>query len=178
MQDILVVVDMQNDFVTGALGSRQAQTILPGALRRAKEHGGKLFFTMDTHGEEYLRTQEGRMLPVPHCIRGTEGWRLCDGFEGMAGSGRIEKGGFGSVALGQRLLQENSVETIRSVTFVGLCTDVCVISNALLVKAFLPEAEIRVDASCCAGSSGEGHRTALRAMRACQIRIENAPADL
>ena len=175
--DILVVVDMQNDFVTGALGTPEAREIAPRVADRVAEAAGRgeeLLFTRDTHGPDYLDTQEGRKLPVPHCVRGTEGWELVPELrESAAGRTILDKPAFGSAELGRLLAERNGREPIRKVTLIGLCTDICVISNALLVKAFLPEAEIVVDAACCAGVTPESHRTALAAMRPCQITVEN-----
>jgi len=172
MQDILVVVDMQNDFIDGALGTAEAISIVPAAVRRIQNFSGRVLFTRDTHGPDYLATQEGRMLPVPHCIRDTEGWQLHPALEALRREPAIDKGTFGSAELGELLRKADAEEPVRSVTLIGLCTDICVISNALLIKAFLPEAEIVVDASCCAGVTPESHQTALAAMRACQMRIE------
>ncbi len=171
MQDILIVVDMQNDFIDGALGTPEAVAIVPRVAEKVRSFPGRVLFTRDTHGEDYLKTQEGRNLPVPHCIRGTHGWQLCPQLEAIRKETSIDKETFGSAALGALLKAADREETIRSITLVGLCTDICVISNALLIKAFLPQAEIVVDASCCAGVTPESHRTALEAMRACQIHI-------
>ena len=175
--DVLIVVDLQNDFVTGALGTPEAVAIVPAAARRVAEavrRGETVLFTRDTHGPDYLDTQEGRKLPVPHCVRGTEGWELIPALrESAAGKVVIDKPTFGSSALGLLLAEYNRHDPVRRVTMIGLCTDICVISNALLVKAFLPEAEIAVDAACCAGVTPESHRTALAAMGPCQISVEN-----
>ncbi len=174
MQDILVVVDLQNDFIDGALGSQEAAAIVPKVAAKIRSFSGRVLYTRDTHGPDYSDTQEGRRLPIPHCVRDTEGWRLHPQIEALRRETPIDKPTFGSVALGQLLKAADKEEPIRSVTLVGLCTDICVISNALLLKAFLPETEIRVDAACCAGVTPESHRTALEAMRACQILIEHA----
>lgn len=169
MKKLLVVVDMQNDFIDGSLGTKEAQGIVPAAAARIRDYesaGDAVVFTLDTHGEDYLSTQEGRNLPVEHCIRGTEGWNLearLAGFEGK----RFEKPSFGSLELA-RWAAEQKFEEIE---LIGLCTDICVISNAMILKAALPEAVISVNASCCAGVSPESHETALRAMEACQIRV-------
>lgn len=176
MQDILIVVDMQNDFIDGALGSPEAAAIVPQVAARIRAFSGRVLFTRDTHGPDYLDTQEGRRLPVPHCIRNTEGWRLRPEIEALRRETPIDKPAFGSAALGQLLRAADRQNPIRSVTLIGLCTDICVISNALLLKAFLPQADIRVDAACCAGVTPESHRTALSAMQACQIEIEHPPA--
>lgn len=171
MSDVLVIVDMQNDFIDGALGTKEAQQIVSAVREKAASFNGRIFFTMDTHGDDYLETQEGRKLPVPHCIKGTDGWMICGELSGIKNDGVIEKPTFGSVELGKKLLSLNETEEISSVTLVGLCTDICVISNAMLIKAFLPETRVIVDQTCCAGVSTENHRTALRAMEACQIEI-------
>ncbi len=173
MQDILIVVDMQNDFIDGALGTPEAVAIVPGAARKIQEFTGKIFFTRDTHEANYLDTREGKNLPVKHCIRGSEGWQICPELIGYCAEPPIDKETFGSVELGKRLKAENEQNVIGSITLIGLCTDICVISNALLLKALLPETDIVVDAACCAGVTPESHSMALSAMKACQIRIEN-----
>lgn len=170
--DILVVVDMQNDFITGALGSEEALEILPAVIERIKSFRGRVLFTRDTHTEDYPETQEGKKLPVRHCIRDTEGWRLHPEIEKLRVEVPIDKASFGSVALGELLKGYDSCEErIESVTLIGLCTDICVISNAFILKAFLPEARIIVDSSCCAGATHKGHLCALEAMRACQMEV-------
>lgn len=172
MQNILVVVDMQNDFIDGALGTPEACAIVPRVQKKVEEFEGRIVFTQDTHEEGYLETREGKALPVEHCIRGTAGWQIR---EGLLSDGHtlIEKPSFGSVRLGEWLRKENEREQVGTVTLVGLCTDICVISNALLIRAFLPETEIVVDAACCAGVTPESHRNALAAMESCQITIIN-----
>ena len=174
MQQILVVVDMQNDFVTGPLGTPEARTILPKVAEKVKNFPGRVLFTRDTHEENYLESREGRALPVPHCIRGTRGWEICPELETLRKEEPVDKPTFGSTGLGEVLRAADQYgEKIGKITLVGVCTDICVISNALLLRAFLPEAEIAVDAACCAGVTPESHQTALRAMKACQITIEN-----
>ena len=174
---VRIVVDMQNDFVDGALGTKEAEAIVPAVARRtaeAADRGEKLIFTRDTHEMNYLQTQEGRRLPVEHCIRGTAGWEIIPALRELSGrpdSEIIDKPGFGSVALGERLRELDAREKIESITLCGLCTDICVISNALLVKAALPETPVRVEASCCAGVTPASHETALAAMRMCQIDV-------
>ena len=172
---ILVVVDMQNDFVSGALGTAEAKDIVPCVVGRVVDginQGETVLFTRDTHEENYLDTQEGKKLPVPHCIRGTEGWEIISQLaEDTVGRTVLDKPTFGSRKLGELLAAEE--EKVEKVTLIGLCTDICVISNALLLKAFLPETEIAVDASCCAGVTPESHRNALEAMKMCQITVEN-----
>lgn len=179
----LIVVDMQNDFVSGALGTPEAVNIVPRVVCRAAEgasRGETLLFTQDTHGEDYLDTQEGKNLPVPHCIRETEGWEIIPQLaEYVKVCVPIEKPAFGSRYLGGILsaqdkdLRRQGKPGVEKVTLIGLCTDICVISNALLIKAFLPEAEIVVDAACCAGVTPESHKNALEAMKVCQVVIEN-----
>lgn len=174
MQQILVVVDMQNDFVTGPLGTPEARTILPKVAEKVKNFPGRVLFTRDTHEENYLESREGKVLPVPHCIRGSRGWEICPELEALRKEEPIDKPTFGSTGLGEVLRAADQYgEKIGKITLVGVCTDICVISNALLLRAFLPEAEIAVDAACCAGVTPESHQTALRAMKACQIAIEN-----
>lgn len=170
--DILVVVDMQNDFIDGALGTPEAVSIVPKVMVKMMNFDGLVLATRDTHGEDYLDTQEGKNLPVKHCIKGTHGWEIKDEIAQLMASQPIDKPTFGSEALGNILKElNNNMEPIDSITLIGLCTDICVISNAMLLKAFLPEVSIKVDASCCAGVTPERHETALEAMKACQIEI-------
>ena len=174
MQEILVVVDMQNDFVTGPLGTPEARTILPKVAEKVKNFPGRVLFTRDTHEENYLESREGKALPVPHCIRGSRGWEICPELETLRKEEPVDKPTFGSTGLGEVLRAADQYgEKIGKITLVGVCTDICVISNALLLRASLPEAESAVDAACCAGVTPESHQTALRAMKACQITIEN-----
>ena len=171
MQNILIVVDMQNDFIDGALGTKEALEIVPRVVEKVKAFPGKILFTRDTHEENYLDTQEGQKLPVPHCIKGTSGWEICPELEALRKENAVDKPTFGSVELGEKLRKMQEEEPIGCITLVGLCTDICVISNAMLVKAFLPEIRICVDASCCAGVTPESHETALRAMKMCHIDV-------
>jgi nicotinamidase/pyrazinamidase len=171
--DVLVVVDMQNDFISGALGTKEAQIIVPRVEEKLRSFSGRVFFTRDTHTEDYLSTQEGRLLPVAHCIKGTDGHRIHPQIELFCKERPIDKPTFGSTELGALLKSLNDSDAINSVTLVGLCTDICVISNAMLIKAFLPEIPIIVDASCCAGVTPERHLQALEAMKCCQIQIIN-----
>lgn len=171
MRDFLIVVDMQRDFIDGALGTPEAGAAVAKVRERIDGFEGEVIFTRDTHGADYLQTQEGRRLPVPHCIRGEEGWRISSALPEEKAYAIVDKPGFGSVELGEMLRGENEKEPVGSITLVGVCTDICVISNAILLKAFLPETEIRVDASCCAGVTPERHRTALEAMKSCQIDV-------
>ena len=173
MQDILIVVDMQNDFIDGALGTPEAVAIVPAAAEKIRSFPGPVLFTRDTHGPDYLNTQEGRNLPVVHCVKGTPGWELRPELQAMCRTAPIDKPTFGSAKLGELLLSMDREDPIASVTLIGLCTDICVISNALLVKAFLPEVPVTVDAACCAGVTPESHRNALAAMKMCQIAVEN-----
>ena len=168
---ILVVIDMQNDFIDGELGTKEAQAIVPKVAEKIKNFDGKVFYTRDTHDEKYLETQEGKNLPVPHCIRGTEGWQIRKELDALRKTEPIDKETFGSTDLAADLLALHEDEEIGSITLVGLCTDICVISNALLIKATLPEVPIYVDAACCAGVTPESHENALKAMEACQIKV-------
>ena len=175
--DVLIVVDMQTDFVNGALGTKEAVKIVPYVVGRVVDginRGEQILFTRDTHGEAYLETQEGKNLPVPHCIRGTEGWEIIPQLTEYAeGRTIVDKPTFGSDELGRMLAALHEQDHIEKITLIGLCTDICVISNALLIKAFLPEVPVAVDAACCAGVTPESHATALAAMQVCQITVEN-----
>lgn len=174
---VLVVVDMQNDFVDGALGTKEAVEILSKVVEKIKNFDGQILYTRDTHEENYMDTQEGSYLPVPHCVRGTKGWQLNPQIEALRSGDPVDKPTFGSVELGELLKeQEEKLKSegkggIESVALIGLCTDICVISNALLIKAFLPETPIFVDAACCAGVTPESHKNALEAMKVCQIQV-------
>jgi len=165
----LIVVDMQTDFVNGALGTAEAQAIVANVEKKIRAFDGKVIFTRDTHKENYMTTQEGRNLPVPHCIRGSEGWEIIPELRALCDD-VIDKPTFGSVALAARLAAAGDAE---SVELIGLCTDICVISNALLIKAQMPEVPVSVDASCCAGVTVESHNNALSAMKMCQIAVVN-----
>lgn len=169
--DILVVVDMQNDFIDGALGSTEAPEIVEGINSLVSSFEGKVIFTRDTHTDSYMDTQEGRKLPVPHCIKDTHGWEITDKIAVPADAQIIDKPTFGSVELAEMLVKLNESEPVSSVELVGLCTDICVISNAMLIKAALPEVTVRVRGELCRGVTPASHDTALRAMRACQIDI-------
>ena len=167
----IVVVDMQNDFIDGSLGTKEAQKMLPrlkDKLKKVVEDGSaELIFTMDTHGKEYLNTQEGKKLPVEHCIKGTQGWEISPELGEFVAKAKavVEKPTFGSMELIKHLKVADEVE------LVGLCTDICVISNALLIKAAYPEMKVSVDAQCCAGVTPESHANALEAMKMCQVEI-------
>ena len=171
MKQILIIVDMQNDFIDGALGTKEAVAIVPKVEDKIRNFDGEVFFTRDTHENWYLETQEGKNLPVPHCIRGTEGWQIRKELDALRKTEPIDKETFGSTDLAADLLALHEDEEISSITLVGLCTDICVISNALLLKATLPEVPIYVDATCCAGVTPESHENALKAMEACQIKV-------
>lgn len=173
MKQILIVVDMQKDFIDGSLGTPEAVAILPKVAEKMRSFEGEIIFTRDTHEADYMNTLEGKNLPVPHCIRDTIGWQIAPALTAIRSGEIIDKPTFGSVELGQMLVAANAAESIEKITLVGLCTDICVLSNALLIKAHLPEVEIAVDASCCAGVTPESHNTALAAMKMCQIQIEN-----
>ena len=168
---VLVVVDMQKDFIDGALGTKEAQAIVPHVVEKIENFDGRVIATRDTHGENYLQTAEGQKLPVTHCIEGTDGWQLHPDIAALISRKPIDKPTFGSTELAKLLGKCHSDHTIDSITLVGLCTDICVISNALLLKAVLPEVPIFVDASCCAGVTPESHENALRAMEMCQITV-------
>ena len=171
MKKILIVVDMQNDFIDGALGTKEAVAIVPKVEEKIRNFDGEVFFTRDTYETYYLETQEGKNLPVKHCIRDTEGWQIRKELDALRKTEPIDKETFGSTDLVGELVTLNEDQGIGSITLVGLCTDICVISNALLIKASLPEVPICVDATCCAGVTPESHENALKAMEACQIRI-------
>ena len=173
MQDVLIVVDMQNDFIDGALGTEEAVKIVPFVKNKIENFNGKVLFTRDTHFENYMQTQEGKNLPVPHCIKGTNGWEIRPELDALRVTEPIDKLTFGSSELGSILTEENQKNPIKSITFIGLCTDICVISNAMIAKAFLPEVPIIVDAKCCAGVTVQSHKNALNAMKMCQIKVEN-----
>lgn len=178
---ILIVIDMQNDFVTGALGSKEAVAILPNVKKKIEEYlagGNEVIFTRDTHTEDYLETNEGKHLPVPHCIKGTNGWNLVeeictDGYKCVKGCRIIDKRTFGYVLWNhERAISDAYIKgEACDIELVGLCTDICVISNALILKATYPEANIMVDASCCAGVTPESHKAALTTMKMCQINV-------
>ena len=164
----LIVVDMQVDFITGSLGSPLATAILPRVVEKVKGFDGRVIFTRDTHFADYMSTQEGKNLPVPHCMKDSDGWQICDELRPYART-VVDKVTFGSVEL--PALLADCGEQIERIELCGLCTDICVISNAMLLKAAFPEVPIAVDAACCAGVSVESHNTALDAMRAVQIEI-------
>lgn len=173
MRKILVVVDMQRDFIDGSLGTKEAQSIVEAVKEKIRTYEPEnVVATRDTHPENYLKTYEGKHLPVEHCIEGTDGWQLYPGIdELLSGCVIFDKPTFGSVKLAEYLKKLNAASPIE-VEIVGLCTDICVISNALLIKAYLPEVNISLDPKCCAGVTPESHEAALTTMRSCQIQIE------
>ena len=166
----LIVVDMQNDFIDGALGTPEAVAILPYVKEKIKNFEGTVLFTRDTHATDYLSTQEGRNLPMEHCIKDTQGWQIHPSLEALRTTEAIDKPTFGSIAL-VHLLQ--TAKDVESVELIGLCTDICVISNAMLIKAAFPEVPVIVDAKCCAGVTPDSHQNALDAMKMCQIKVVN-----
>ncbi len=165
MKKTLIVIDMQNDFIDGSLGTAEAVAIVGNVKAKIDEYrqaGNEIIFTRDTHGEDYLNTPEGKKLPVVHCVKGTKGWEISDRLC-TEGCEIIDKPSFGYT--------EWSRYSFDEIELAGLCTDICVISNALILKAFFPEAEITVDASCCAGVTPDTHNAALAAMKMCQINV-------
>ena len=165
MKKTLIVVDMQNDFIDMALGTPEAVAIVPkvkAKIRQYIQNGDAVIFTRDTHGDDYLDTPEGKKLPVKHCIRGTKGWEIADGLY-VDGCKIIDKPNFG--------WPHWDAEVLENVELIGLCTDICVVSNALIIKAMFPNAQVQVDAACCAGVTPESHEAALRTMQMCQIDI-------
>ena len=173
MKKVLVVVDMQNDFVDGALGTKEAVGIVENVVDKIKNFDGKIFATLDTHDSNYMKTSEGKKLPVPHCIRLTNGWLLNEKVMNALSNKdykTIEKKTFGSTKLVNEIGKFKGIDDIE-IEFVGLCTDICVVSNALLLKAYFPEVKMTVDASCCAGVTPESHKAALETMRMCQIDV-------
>lgn len=189
MKRVLVIVDMQNDFISGSLGTEEAEAIVPVMQDRIKEYqDGEtiVVFTKDTHFSNYLDTQEGKMLPVPHCIKGTEGWSIDKRISSIVDNGnflkyasgtvinsRINKETFGSVFLSSLIEMWSEDKELEEVVLMGVCTDICVVSNALLIKAYCPEVLVTVDASCCAGVTPERHKAALETMKSCQINVIN-----
>lgn len=173
MQNVLVVVDMQNDFIDGALGTKEAVAIVPKVKEKIENFEGTVLFTRDTHFEDYMDTQEGHNLPVPHCIKGTEGWEIRAELDALRTTDAIDKLTFGSTRLPEKLAALHLKEPIESITFVGLCTDICVISNVMVTKTYFPEIPVIVDAACCAGVTPESHKNALDAMKVCQVKVEN-----
>ncbi len=173
MKRFLIVVDMQKDFVVGSLGTHEAIAIVPNVVNKINSFDGELIVTFDTHSEDYMNTAEGEKLPVPHCIKGTHGWRLVSAVSEALEDRKytaVEKLTFGSVEL-PKIIKEMAGNEEFSIELVGLCTDICVVSNALLLKAHFPEAPISVDSKCCAGVTVDSHNAALQTMKMCQIDV-------
>lgn len=165
MKKTLIVVDMQKDFIDGSLGTGQAQAIVPKVKKKIRQYqlrGDEIIFTRDTHQSDYLSTSEGKKLPVEHCIQGTEGWKIPEEID-LPDCLHIDKPTFGWKGWDKY--------TFEQIELIGVCTDICVISNAILLKTYFPEAEIMVDATCCAGVTEESHKEALRTMKMCQIQV-------
>lgn len=165
MKKTLIVVDMQNDFIDMALGTKEAVAIIPKVREKIQEYanrGDEIIYTRDTHFEDYLQTTEGKNLPVEHCIKGTKGWEIADGLY-IEGCKIIDKPNFG--------WPNWKEEQLEDVELIGLCTDICVVSNALIIKAAFPDAFVKVDKNCCAGVTVESHLAALKTMEMCQVEI-------
>ena len=175
MKKLLIVVDMQKDFVDGALGSAEAVAMVDNAVEKIEHFDGDIIVTYDTHFDNYMQTQEGSLLPVPHCIKGTDGWKLDRKVQAALDKRpyhTIEKRTFGSVELPEYIKANYDPKKIE-IELIVLCTDICVISNVMLTKAFFPEIPLIVDAKACAGVTPESHQNALAAMKMCQVRIVN-----
>jgi len=175
MKNVLIVVDMQNDFVDGSLGTKEAVAIVDAVVKKVREFDGEVIFTRDTHYNNYMETQEGKNLPVAHCIKDTEGWQIIPQLAALCKEKNAkcyDKPTFGCTVLAEDLKKQYDLGEIASVELIGLCTDICVVSNALLVKAFMPEMQVSVDSACCAGVTPEKHDAALETMRSCQILVK------
>ena len=172
MRKLLIVIDMQNDFIDAALGTKEAVAIVDAVKEKIRSYPAEnVIATMDTHAENYLKTQEGRNLPVVHCVKGTDGWQIRPEIADLLKGAKIyEKPTFGSTAMAADLREQSEKEEIE-LELIGLCTDICVVSNALLLKASMPEVKITVDAACCAGVTPDSHNAALETMKMCQIEI-------
>ena len=172
MRNILVVVDMQNDFIDGSLGTKEAQAIVDNVVAEIANYDpADIFVTRDTHPENYLDTQEGKNLPVVHCVKNTKGWEINEKIaKALRNVEIIDKPTFGSKILAEKIAAIAEKEDIE-VTLIGLCTDICVVSNAILIKAYVPETPMRVIASCCAGVTPESHEAALKTMAMCQVKV-------
>lgn len=168
---ILIVIDMQNDFVTGTLKNEEAIKIIPKVVEKVNNFDGNIIFTKDTHDENYLNTQEGKNLPILHCIKDSKGWNLIPQLDESMADIIYHKPTFGSIELVRDLVEINTVEKIEGIELIGVCTDICVISNALLIKSFLPEIKLTVVSGCCAGVTKEKHEAALETMRSCHINV-------
>ena len=171
MKNYLIVVDMQNDFVSGALGTAEAMAIVPRVKSLVDSFAGEIIYTRDTHTDNYLTTREGRHLPVKHCVSGSDGWQIVSELY-KEGCKVFDKPTFGSIELIEYLAKENEREEIGSVTLIGVCTDICVVSNAMLIKARFPEIDVYVDSSACAGVTPDTHNAALTTMKMCQIIVK------
>ena len=173
MRKILIVVDMQKDFIDGSLGTKEAVAIVPSVIEKIGSYDrNNVYATRDTHQKDYLTTQEGRYLPVEHCIEGTDGWQVEPEIAALIPADHIyNKPTFGSTSLARQMLEMSAEEEIE-IELIGLCTDICVISNALLLKANMPEVKISVDKTCCAGVTPQKHDAALETMRSCQIQVD------
>lgn len=173
---ILIVVDMQNDFVDGALGTKEAQAVVDNVVQKIKDFDGDIIATYDTHFKDYLDTREGKYLPVEHCIKNTAGWELNKKVkEALSFKDcviEIEKETFGAIDL-PKILEENYDIDDISIELIGLCTDICVVSNAMILKAAFPQIDIAVDDKCCAGVTVHKHQAALETMRSCQIDVKD-----
>jgi len=168
---VLLVIDMQNDFIDGTLGTAEAQSIVNDVVNRVKNFDGKVLFTRDTHFDNYIDTLEGKHLPIPHCIKDTKGWQICDKLLPFIKDKPFDKLTFASVDLEKYMLELSKLEDIESITLIGLCTDICVISNALLLKANFIDIPIIVEEKLCAGVSPQSHKSAIDVMKMCQIDI-------
>ena len=180
---VLIVIDMQNDFTTGVLGNPQTAAVTANVVKkinefRKSEKDGRIIATLDTHTEDYMNTQEGKNLPVVHCVRGTDGWKLDERIEAVRAEGDImvEKPAFGSAELPAVIRKAAGGKDIEEIEFIGVCTDICVISNAMIVKAAFPEVPIVINSECCAGVTPQSHENALSAMAVCQMKIERNEA--
>lgn len=174
--DVLVVIDMQNDFINGSLGTKEAQAIVPTVCEVIKAHQGLIYYTQDTHHDDYFETQEGHYLPVAHCQKDSDGWQLHPEVGALLKrkmARKFEKDGFGSLALAETLQMSHADQPMTSITLVGLCTDICVIANAMLIKSALPNVPLYIRADACAGVTPESHQTALSAMEMCQMAIRH-----
>ena len=174
MNEVLIVVDMQNDFIDGSLGTKEAEAIVEHVVEAIDRFEGSVIATRDTHPESYLSSREGRFLPVEHCIKDSDGWKIRSEVEEALKKKDaliIDKPTFGSEKLVQVLKEMDRKQPIDQITLLGLCTDICVVSNALLVKAAFPELDIRVLKDCCAGVTPESHEAALTTMKMCQIEV-------
>ena len=169
MRKVLIVIDMQNDFIDGVLGTAEAQKIVSEVKKIIDDFDGDVFFTRDTHGQDYMSTQEGKHLPIPHCIKGTDGWQITSALCTEKACEIIDKPTFGYLSIADIISEKG--KNISEITIVGLCTDICVISNAMILKAAFPETLITVVSSACAGVTPQSHQNALDAMKMCQINI-------